>query len=146
MNGETWFVLEDKRTCDTDLPHDMVVKEEGVQARYIRLTATELPYHQTARISGLRVFGISQGKSPEKARILEGKRLPLDGFLRWESSKGGNACISWGYAPDKLYHSKMVFGHQEASITALIKGQPAWVRVDCFNEYGVTRGDVLCLG
>ena len=146
VNGETWFVLEDKRTCDTDLPHDLVVKEEGVQARYIRLTVTELPYHQTARVSGLRVFGISQGKSPEKARILEGKRLPLDGFLRWESSKGGNACICWGYAPDKLYHSKMVFGHQEASITALIKGQPTWVRVDCFNEHGVTRGDVLCLG
>ena len=146
LDGKAWDILEDKRSCDTDLPHDLVVKEEGVQARYIRLTVTELPYHQTARISGLRVFGTSPGAFPEKARILEGKRLPLDGFLRWESSRGGNACISWGYAPDKLYHSKMVFGHREASITALIKGQPAWVRVDCFNEYGVTRGDVFCLG
>ena len=146
MDGKVWDIMEDKRACDTDLPHDLVVKEEGVQARYIRLTVTELPYHQTARISGLRVFGISQGQAPEKARVLECRRLPLDGFLRWESSKGANACISWGYAPDKLYHSEMVFGYREASITALIKGQPTWVRVDCFNEHGVTRGDVFCLG
>lgn len=146
MDRKVWDIMEDKRACDTDLPHDLVVKEEGVQARYIRLTVTELPYHQTARISGLRVFGISQGQAPEKARVLECRRLPLDGFLRWESSKGANACISWGYAPDKLYHSEMVFGYREASITALIKGQPTWVRVDCFNEHGVTRGDVFCLG
>ena len=146
MDGKAWDIMEDKRACDTDLPHDLVVKEEGVQARYIRLTVTELPYHQTARISGLRVFGISQGQAPEKARVLECRRLPLDGFLRWESGEGANACISWGYAPDKLFHSKMVFGYREAAITALIKGQPAWVRVDCFNEHGVIRGDVFCLG
>ena len=97
-------------------------------------------------MSGLRVFGISQGTSPEKARILECTRLPLDGFLHWESGEDANACISWGCAPDKLYHSKMVFGYQEAAITALIEGQPAWVRIDCFNEHGVTRGDVFCLG
>lgn len=66
MDGKVWDILEDKRACDTDLPHDLVVKEKGVQVRYIRLTVTELPYHQTARISGLRVFGISQGKSPRK--------------------------------------------------------------------------------
>ena len=95
MDGKVWDIMEDKRACDTDLPHDLVVKEEGVQARYIRLTVTELPYHQTARISGLRVFGISQGQAPEKARVLECRRLPLDGFLRWESSKGAIACISW---------------------------------------------------
>lgn len=145
LEGKKWTILADKQTCDTDLPHDFVVSETGMMARYIRLTVTELPYHQTPRISGLRVFGTAQGQAPKKSKILEYHRLPLDGFLSWESSADANACISWGYTSDKLYHSMMVFGYQEATITALISNQPVWVRVDCFNEYGITRGDVICL-
>ncbi len=46
------------------------------------------------------------------------------------------------YAPDKLYHSYMVYGKSEVKIGALIKGQPVYVRVDAFNESGIEEGDV----
>lgn len=51
--------------------------------------------------------------------------------------------VLWGFAPDKLYHSYMVFGSNEVTIGALIKGEPLYVRVDSFNETGITEGDVF---
>jgi len=51
--------------------------------------------------------------------------------------------ILWGHAPDKLYHSYMVFGATSKRIGALVKGHPVYVRVDAFNEVGITEGEVL---
>ncbi|MNY70528.1 hypothetical protein D3C86_2086830 [compost metagenome] len=51
----------------------------------------------------------------------------------------------WGFAPDKLYHSFMVFEKKSVNIGALIKGQSLYVRVDVFNEIGITEGDVICV-
>lgn len=144
-DGRRWDVLADKRACLTDLPHDLIINGTGISARYLRLTVTELPYGQTARISGLRVFGKASGCPPQKARIREARRLPLDGLLRWEAERSTGACVCWGPDPDRLYHSMMVYGQQSAVITALLAGQPAWARVDCFNESGVTRGDAALL-
>lgn len=49
--------------------------------------------------------------------------------------------ILWGHAPDKLYHSYMIFGTTQR-IGALVKGQEYYVRVDAFNENGITEGSV----
>ena len=49
--------------------------------------------------------------------------------------------ILWGHAPEKLYHSYMVFGNTK-KVGALVKGQDYWVRVDAFNESGITEGTV----
>ena len=49
--------------------------------------------------------------------------------------------ILWGHAPDKLYHSYQTFAGEQ-KIGALVKGQPVYVRVDSFNENGITHGDV----
>lgn len=48
--------------------------------------------------------------------------------------------ILWGHRPDKLYHSYMVMGTEivDKRIGALIKGQHCFVRVDAFNENGIT--------
>ena len=37
----------------------------------------------------------------------------------------------------------MVFGKHKQSIGALIKGQPVYVRIDVFNEVGITEGEVI---
>lgn len=65
LDGENYFVIEDKSQVETDLPHDLVVREEGLQARYIKLTILEVPFEQKPCISGLRVFGIGDGEKPE---------------------------------------------------------------------------------
>ena len=48
--------------------------------------------------------------------------------------------ILFGSAPDKLYHNYMVFESGEKRIGALIKDRKYFVRVDAFNENGITEG------
>lgn len=56
------------------------------------------------------------------------------------SADGYNIC--WGYAPDKLYHSALVF-EKETGIGALTRGQDVYVRVDAFGRTGITHGTEL---
>lgn len=142
LDGETYFTIEDKRNAQTDLPHDLVVIEEGCELRYVRLTVTELPYGQTACVSGLRVFGIGDAPLPAKvSNVQAALRTPLDLDVTWEGSATGYV-VQWGFAPDKLYHSYMVFEPQ-ASVGGLVKGQALYVRVDAFNESGITEGETI---
>jgi hypothetical protein len=66
-------------------------------------------------------------------------------LVRWEADEAVGHNILSGYAPDKLYHSYMVLGANEKIIGALMKGEPVYVRVDAFNEQGITEGEVFAL-
>ena len=35
LDGDNYFMIEDKSDAKTDLPHDMVVREDGIQVRYL---------------------------------------------------------------------------------------------------------------
>ena len=48
--------------------------------------------------------------------------------------------ILFGSAPEKLYHSCMVFAPGARRVGALVKGRKYFVRVDAFNESGITEG------
>ena len=50
--------------------------------------------------------------------------------------------MNWGHEADKLYHSRMCF-EPKAPIGALIKGQNLFIRVDSFNENGITEGEII---
>lgn len=145
VDGREYFTLCDKSSCDTDLPHDFLVWEEGKQVRYIRLTVKELPFHKPVCVSGIRIFGKQeQAKLPEQAKQVRVKRLSdLDIAVSWAEDDATGHNVLWGYEADKLYHSYLVFGKQEQKVGALVKGQPVYVRVDSFNEAGITEGDVI---
>lgn len=167
VDGEAYFIIEDKSQAETDLPHDLIVSEEGYQARYIRLTVYAVPYDQPACISGLRVFGKGDGPVPAvpdytvervgdldmKVVITErsgmadipdtsgetdaaGVALDIAG-TKYAPASGYN--ILWGSSPEKLYHSRMTFD-TECVIGALVKGESYYLRVDAFNENGITEG------
>lgn len=143
IDGETYVMLEDKSQTDTDLPHDLVVREEGIASRFIRLTIIELPYEQAACVSGLRVFGLSEGELPQKtADVVVTKEGDLDIQVSWSGNATGYV-VQWGISPQKLYHSYMVF-EKHVHIGALIRGQEElFIRVDSFNESGITVGDIM---
>lgn len=143
VDGEEFFIIEDKQNTETDLSHDLIVKENGIKARYIRCTINELPYNQNACISGLRVFGIGNGETPPRVSGVTIERLgQLDLLVKWNKENAVGYNILWGFAPDKLYHSHMIFDENEIKISALIKGQTVYVRVDSFNEKGITEGTI----
>lgn len=144
IDGKEYFVIENKEEATTDLSHDLIVKEDGVKVRYIRCTVKELPYNQNACISGLRMFGLGKGEFPQQATGVTLELLnELDLSVKWEDVGAVGYNVLWGYAPDKLYHSYMVLGNNEVRIGALIKEQSVYVRIDTFNEKGITEGEVI---
>lgn len=143
-DGVSYRVLADKCEAETDLAHDTVFFPEEIPLRYLRLTVKELPFGQTAKVSGLRVFGQSAGEAPKAAAYRAERIGPRDMTVTWEAEGAEGACILWGCAPDKLYHARTTF-EKEQSIGALIAGEPVYIRVDTFNSHGITRGPVLPL-
>lgn len=142
IDGKEYFVIEDKYETDTDLPHDLVVREKGIKARYIKLVINSLPYGQEACVSGLRVFGLGNEDKPEKALDVKASYISdLDIEVNWKGTGTGYVVV-WGYAPDKLYHSYQVF-NESVQIGGLVKGQDIYLRVDSFNDNGITEGDVI---
>ena len=145
-DGKTYFVLSDKRRVETDLPHDLVVREAGVVCRFLRLTVQELPYGQKARISGLRVFGHADGEPPRLISSRATREGARDMLVTWDVEGADGVCIQWGSAQDKLYHSCLTYAAGMRRITALCEGQRVWFRVDAFNGSGITCGEVQEVG
>ena len=142
-DGNTYRTVADKWDANTDLPHDLVTFDEDIQARYVRLEIRETPYNAKPCVSGLRVFGKGDGKTPEKTKTIHAKRLDdVSMNVSWDGNATGYQ-ILWGHSADKLYHSHMVFGKTEQTIRALVKGTHYYVRVDAFNDNGITHGDSI---
>lgn len=146
VNGSDWFVLADKRTVDTDLSHDYL-RFDGIQVRYLKVTAEELPYGEDFALSGLRVFGIGAGEKTAAVTSFDAEYTdPMTVKLTWESVPSAIGYdIKYGIAPDKLYCSHMVYDINEATLTTLNKGQRYYVRIDGFNEVGITEGHTNCV-
>ena len=145
-DGENWFVVADKSGVDTDLAHDLTVLEQGRSMRYLRLSDMAVPYGVNPCVSGLRVFGLGQGEKPA-VPVFEAERtgdLDMTVTVREQKNTVGYN-ILFGSGPDKLYHSYMVFSSGARRIGALIAGRNYAVRVDAFNENGITEGTCVML-
>ena len=99
-------------------------------------------------ISGLRVFGKGNGDKPKPAEASVTRSGPLDFVVSTgEAPDVVGYNILWGNTPEQLYHSYMVMGTKisDKRIGALVKGRDYYVRVDTFNENGITEGIVKAL-
>jgi hypothetical protein len=145
-DGSDWFVLTDKRSAETNLPHDYL-ELDGVKLRFVRVTAEKLPYDEPFALSGLRVFGLGNDAAPEAVKAFDSVRSDtLTEKLSWKAADraiGYN--VRFGIAPDKLYSSHMVYGQTEVLLTTLNAGQSYYAAVDAFGEGGVTEGECLPL-
>ncbi len=144
LDGEHYFVIEDKSEAETDLSHDLVVREEGTRIRFLKLTLVEVPYGQKPCISGLRAFGTGDGARPRVPEFEAVRQNDLDMMVKITDGDAVGYNILWGSSPDKLYHSYMVFW-KEQQVGALVKGREYYVRVDGFNENGITIGRTVRL-
>jgi hypothetical protein len=144
LDGKTYFVVQDKSQVQTNLPHDLVIKEEGIKARFLKLTILEIPYKQKACISGLRVFGIGEDEKPSIPEFYAIRVSDIDMEITIKNNGAVGFNILWGHHPEKLYHNYMVFDTKKR-VGALVKGEKYYVRVDAFNESGITEGKTLPL-
>ena len=142
-DGTTWQLLQEVSHEGSNAYFPL---PERVRARYIRLTGGALPYGQTLRISGLRIFGFGGGAAPAQAQVTVHRTDPMNALVQWQplSEMSAQGCnIRYGIAPDKLYQSWLVYGVQELDLSTLMAGQDYYLRVDSFNENGITEGSLL---
>ena len=115
-------------------------------ARYLRLSDMAVPFGQRPCVSGLRVFGRSDGEKPAAPAFSAARQGDLDmlvDIVPQSDALGYN--ILFGASPEKLYHSCMTFAPGKIRIGALIRDRAYWVRVDAFDEAGITRGTCVKL-
>lgn len=141
LDGKAWTLREDvARECSNGY-YEYV---DGIRARYIRVTGGALPYGQTLRISGLRVFGNGEGDHPAQADAKAVRVDALDGKISWQHIENAQGCnVRYGIAPDKLYQSWLVYDADEVTLSTLMAGQGYYVCVDSFNENGITTGKII---
>ena len=140
-DGARWTVLQH---VERDAPHGYFDLGHYISAQYIRLTCGNLPFDQPLRVSGLRVFGLGDGTRPAPVQASAHRLNGLEALVCWQTlpaAQGYN--VRYGTTPDKLYHSWLVYGGCELKLTTLVDGQPCYVRVDSFNENGITEGTVI---
>ena len=139
--------MEDKRESNSDLNHDFLVWEEGIKVRFVKLSHMKVPYDQNPCISGLRVFGKCKGELPPQASYRIERISGIDMNVQIQNPEissieeqvGYN--ILWGHEKDKLYHSYMTY-EPSKRIGALVEGKSYYVRVDTFNQCGITEGEI----
>ena len=147
LDGEEFFVLEDKRESSSDLSHDFLVWEKGIKTRFVKISHMKVPYDQNPCISGLRVFGKCGGELPQQANYTIERISAIDmnvQILNPEISSAAEPVgynILWGQDKDKLYHSYLTYEPMKR-IGALVEGKSYFVRVDTFNQCGITEGKV----
>ena len=141
LDGKAWTLREDvARECS----NGYYEYADGIRARYIRVTGGELPYGQTLRVSGLRVFGNGEGDRPAQADAKAVRVNALDGKVSWQHIENAQGCnVRYGIAPDKLYQSWLVYDADEVTLSTLMAGQEYYVCVDSFNENGITTGKII---
>ena len=112
----------------------------AVKTRFIRYKNIEVPTTNLA-ISDIRVFGLGEGKKPEKVTgfNVERKTDRRDALITWKPVKNAQGYnIRWGIAPDKLYSSWLIYGENELLLKALTTDQQYWFAIEAFNENGIS--------
>ena len=141
VDGKEWKVLIDKSNSYKDTPNDYTELEFPDKVRYVRYKNIEVPTPSLA-ISEIRVFGLGEGKAPQKVKKLNLERQAdrRDIAISWTPVKGAQGYnVLWGIAPDKLYSSWMVYDANELFMKSLTVDQDYYFSIEAFNENGVSE-------
>ncbi|GAA1834989.1 family 43 glycosylhydrolase [Agromyces salentinus] len=144
LDGVEWTLVHDSIGTGADAPHAFIALPEAQRARFVRVTAGAMPFGGPFAVSGLRVFGLGDADLAAAVAPSGERRDPLTVALRWDASAGAVGYnIRYGLAPDKLYHSWLVYDRTELEIGSLNAGHPYWFAVDAFTVSGITPGDAM---
>ena len=144
LDGNKWSVLMDKSNNRTDVPHEYVELEKPISARFIKLENVHMPTGKFA-ISGLRVFGNGNGRTPAEVKnfiVLRTEKDRRSAWLKWIPVDNAYAYnIYYGIAPGKLYNCVMVMGNtmNEYWFKAMDKLKTYYFAIEAINENGVSE-------
>jgi hypothetical protein len=141
-DGATWATVfaDDGR----DSPHRLIVLDHLTPARHVRVTGGPGAWGSPLAIGGVRVFGERAGEPPARPAVQAVRVDELSARVTWTAdTHADGANVRYGSAPDKLYHSWLVYGRNDLLLPTLSAGVDYWVAVDAFNGSGITSGEVV---
>lgn len=150
-NESDWEMVVDKQDASEDTPHDYVELSSPLVYRYIKISIAEVPAQGRVALSGVRLFGVCEGPVPTQPQMISAqyhKDDELTACIHWRQVEGATGYnLRWGFAPDKLYHDWLVYGHNTLDLPALNRGQRTYVAVEAFNRSGVSKcSDIIEIG
>jgi hypothetical protein len=140
LDGRNWIRMVDRENSYRDTPNDYVELGIPQTVRHIRYRNIHVPTPYLA-ISGLRVFGIGQGKAPTSVKNFSVQRKTdrRDAMIIWNRSSDAQGYnVLWGIAPDKLYSSWMVYDNNSLDMKSLTVDQSYFFAIEAFNENGIS--------
>lgn len=140
QDGSTWQTVIDRSESYKDAPNAYEVLKQPIEAKFVRYRNVNVPGPNLA-LSEIRVFGLGLGKKPEAVKNfkLERQSDRRDAALEWEKvddAQGYN--IRWGIAPDKLYHSWLVYEANSLFMRNLDRDTEYYFSIESFNENGIS--------
>lgn len=141
IDGINWTTIIDKSNSYKDSPNAYLPLMVPQKAKYIRYNNIEVPGKNLA-MSEIRVFGLGHGKKPLKVKNFEVERQSdrRNIAFTWQEIKGAQGYnIRWGIAPDKLYHSWLVYDKTEHLMRSLDRDTKYYFSIEAFNENGISE-------
>jgi hypothetical protein len=140
-DGNKWKLLADKSKNEKDMPHELIVFDTELKARYLRITNMK-DMDGKFSLSGFRVFGKGNGNPPGIVSDIDIIRRDDRRRISFNWKKQDDATgyiIRWGVKKDKLKNTAMVFGNQYEG-GFFNRDSRYYFSIDAFNENGVTEG------
>lgn len=143
-NGREFFML---KKCTTLSPHEFLVFDEPVKAKYLLIRINKMPHNGRVALSGVRAFGTMSGFPPEQVHDFKAERKSsTSAVLTWTEVPGALGYnIKWGISPEKLYSSWCVYGKNSLDINCLNINKKYYFSIEAFNEKGLTRSEGMIL-
>ncbi|WP_084421147.1 family 43 glycosylhydrolase [Algoriphagus vanfongensis] len=140
QDGSTWQTVIDRSESYKDSPNAYEVLKQPIEAKFVRYRNVNVPGPNLA-LSEIRVFGLGLGKKPAAVKNfkLERQSDRRDAALTWDKVAGAQGYnIRWGIAPDKLYHSWLVYEANSLFMRNLDRDTEYYFSIESFNENGIS--------
>jgi len=140
-DGKNWEMIVDRSNSEKDAPNAYLRLDKPVKAKYVRYRNVKVPGNNLA-LSEIRVFGKGYGATPERVKDFKVDREDdrRDASLSWEAVDGAQGYnIRWGIAPDKLYHSWLVYCKTDHFMRNLDRDTKYFFSIESFNENGISE-------
>lgn len=141
-DGNTWKRVIDRTDNVKDMPHELIVLDKSVKARFLRITNTK-DMEGKFSMFGFRVFGHGKGKAPQKVSNFVAKRKDDRRRFQftWDKVDGATGyIINWGVGKDALKNTTMIMGDNQLEAGYFNRDSEYFFSIDSFNESGITKG------
>lgn len=145
VDGVAWTTAFAPSPDDLDAPHRLVTFDAPTTVRFVRVVGGPGGWGAPFAISGVRVFGHRAGDAPSAADVQASRIDGRTARITWQPADptapaADGANVRYGRAPDRMYHSWLVYGQRELRLPMLSTGDDYWVAVDTVNGSGITPG------